>query len=117
MRVLVLFAFALVLAGCGGDTKEASKNLVAVKITDKGCPAPLELPAGPTTFAVSNDDAESVDEFEILDGDEVLGEAEDVTPGRSGTFSLTLSPGSYRTYCPGGSSVVHGKLTVSDATR
>src|SRR5262249_14321701 len=54
-----------------------------------------------------------VSEIEILDGDKIIGEVENITPGLSGTFSLTLKPGSYRTYCPGGNSTEHGTLTVA----
>jgi iron uptake system component EfeO len=119
VRVPALLVAGFVVAGCGagahdGATGGASgANIVAVKITDDGCPAALRLPPGPTTFAISNDGGNAVDEFEILDGDKIVGEVEDITPGRSGTFSLTLEPGSYRTYCPGGKRHEHGKLTVA----
>ena len=45
---------------------ERESNVVAVTLTDGGCPESLALPAGPTTFAVSNDSARSVSEIEIL---------------------------------------------------
>jgi high-affinity iron transporter len=96
----------LVAAGCGGGSDAASSpsgaKRVAVTVTDEGCPASLEVPAGPTTFAVTNDGADAVSEFEVLDGDRILGEAENLAPGLSGEFSLTLAPGTYQTYCPGG---------------
>ena len=115
--MLIVAVLAIAAGGCGGGSEKsaAESAIVAVKLTALGCPASLELPAGPTTFAVSNVDARSVSEFEVLDGATVLGEVEDITPGSSGVFSLTLRPGAYRTYCPGGSRTVHGTLTVGGA--
>ena len=123
MKLLACLAFALApaaLAGCGGSDskssgsgKKASRE-VAVKITDAGCePAKLSVPAGPTTFKVENDGAAKVTEYEILDGPFILGEAENIAPGLSGHFSLTLKPGLYTTYCPGGASSERGTLEVT----
>jgi iron uptake system component EfeO len=98
-------AAALALAGCGGGDrqKSAKGRSVDVKLTDAGCePAELRLAAGPTTFEVANEGADAVTEFEILDGDHILGEVENVAPGLSGHFSLTLKPGRFTMYCPGG---------------
>ena len=86
---------------------------IAVKLTDRGCePASLKLSAGPKTFEVSNEGADAVSEFEILDGDRILGEVENLAPGLSGRFSLTLRPGRYVTFCPGGTTE-RGVLLVS----
>src|SRR5262249_43805845 len=118
-KALIAAALVAVLGlaatGCGdgSDKADAGSKIVAVELTDLGCPEALELPAGPTTFAVSNDGADAVSEIEILDGDTILGEVENITPGRSGVFSLTLKPGSYRTFCPGGSSTERGELSVA----
>jgi high-affinity iron transporter len=110
----------LVAAGCGGGTKHddaASARRVAVSLTDEGCPATLSLPAGPTTFVVTNDGADAVSEFEILDGDTILGEVENLAPGLSGEFSLTLDAGTYVTYCPGGSTTERGRLRAVGAAK
>jgi iron uptake system component EfeO len=107
---------ALVAAGCGSDDSsgKAGSGVVSVSLTDAGCsPAELSLDSGPTTFEVKNDGADAVSEFEILDGDRILGEVENIAPGLSGKFSLTLAPGEYTTYCPGGDSDERGTLTVS----
>jgi high-affinity iron transporter len=117
--VVSVCALLLVLTGCGSkdDGKKAGSKRVEVTFTDEGCPASLEVPAGPTTFAVTNGGGGAVSEFEILDGQKVLGEVENVAPGVPGEFSLTLRPGSYVTYCPGGSRTERGKLTVVDAAQ
>jgi iron uptake system component EfeO len=118
-----LLALPLALAACGGsgDASQGSAGSrsarsVSVTITDAGCePARLELPSGPVTFEVRNDGADRVTEFEVLDGDRIRGEAENVAPGLSGSFSLTLTPGTYATYCPGGSTSERGTLVVTGA--
>ena len=107
---------SLALAACGSSTKIGGSggDNVQIELTDAGCdPAKLELPAGPTTFEVRNEGAGDVSEFEILDGGRVLGEVENLTPGLSGTFSLTLKPGTFTTACPGGDSAAKGALIVT----
>jgi iron uptake system component EfeO len=118
-------AAGLALAGCGGSSSgtggggdseqgSAGGRTVEVKLVDAGCdPAELRLPAGPVTFQVSNDGADAISEFEILDGDHILGEVENVPPGLSGHFSLTLKPGRFTMYCPGGTRAERGPLVVS----
>ena len=57
--------------------------------------------AGGITFKVSNKDATGITEFELLDGERILGEKENLPPGFAGSFSLNLNPGRYEMYCPG----------------
>ena len=114
--VATTVATALALAGCGGGDKQkaAGGRSVDVTLTDAGCsPADLRLASGPTTFEVANDGADAVTEFEILDGDRILGEVENVASGLSGHFSLTLRPGRFTMYCPGGTSAERGPLVVT----
>ena len=115
-----LVALALAAAGCGSDSESSAAasdenaRVVEVRLVDSGCePAKLTLAAGATTFDVTNDGADAVTEFEILDGDRVLAEAENLAPGLSGQFSLTLRPGRYVLYCPGGTSAERGTLIVT----
>jgi iron uptake system component EfeO len=71
-------------------------------MTPKGCSAsPASIPSGPTTFTVVNKNADAISEAELLDGDTILGEKENLTPGLSGTFSLNVKAGKYQLYCPG----------------
>jgi iron uptake system component EfeO len=108
-----LCAFALLVAGCTKDGSPGSGSspgrTVKVGITDAGCdPAALVLPAGPTTFVVTNKGTSAVTEYEVKDGETIVGEKENLTPGLSGTFSIDLKPGDYTLECPGG--------TTSDGT-
>jgi iron uptake system component EfeO len=108
-----LLTLVFLASACGDGSTSGGGTSVPVKLTEAGCdPAELETPAGKTTFEVTNDGADAVTEFEILDGQKVLGEAENVAPGLSGGFTVDLEPGEYTTYCPGGT-VERGKLTVT----
>jgi FTR1 family protein len=104
----------LLLGGCGsGDDPPAGAKKLSFKLTDAGCdPTDASAPAGPVTFEVTNDGADAVTEMEILEGDKILGERENLSDGLSGDFSLNLEAGDYTIYCPGGDTE-RGTLTVS----
>jgi iron uptake system component EfeO len=115
------------VAACGSSADTAAKTstsgtkdavrLVKITITDDGCtPASLKVPAGPATFEVTNTGSGAVTEMELLKGTEILGEVEDVAPGLTGVFSLTLKPGSYVTNCPGGNGSGKGTLVVTGSS-
>jgi iron uptake system component EfeO len=103
------------VAGCGSssDAPPGAKKL-SFTLTDAGCePAEAKVPAGPVSFEVTNDGSASVTELEVLDGDKILGERENITEGLSGSFSLTLDQGEYTLYCPNGTESERGTLTVT----
>ena len=116
-RALLVAALssAVLVAGLAGSAA-AKSNTVKVDINDDGCPAKLTIKAGPTTFKVTNSGSGDVSEFEILKGDSIVGEVENVAPGLNKQFSLTLKAGTYNTLCPGGSEHSKGKLIVKGAT-
>ncbi len=100
-------------AGSGSGDGGGGARTVDVALTDAGCePARLDLPAGATTFRVTNRGTDKVSEFEITGGGRTLGEAEDVTAGLERSFSLNLAPGTYELKCPGGAGAAEGTLTV-----
>jgi iron uptake system component EfeO len=85
-----------------GDVADHTTRTVDVTLTSTGCAAPLATyPAGPLTFHITNKDATAVSELELLSGDRILGEKENLPPGFSGTFALQLAAGEYSLYCPG----------------
>jgi iron uptake system component EfeO len=105
------------LAGCGSQDSPTGARTLSFRLTDSGCqPARANIPAGPVTFDVENDGADAVTELEVLDGDKILGEKENLSDGLSGSFSLTLEKGTYTLYCPGGSHE-RGALTVTGAAK
>lgn len=107
--LVVLFA-----AGCGSSSDApAGAEAMSFQLTDAGCvPNSAKAPAGPITFEVENAGTSKVTEFEVLDGETILGEVENLSDGFSGSFSLTLEQGEYTLYCPGGEDE-RGTLTVS----
>jgi iron uptake system component EfeO len=104
----------LLAAGCGSseDAPPGAKKL-SFELTDAGCvPHTATAPAGPIVFEVENAGTTSVTEFEVLEGETILGEKENLSDGLSGSFSLSLDGGEYTLYCPGGSNE-RGTLTVT----
>jgi FTR1 family protein len=80
----------------------AAHKTINVALTDAGCEtASPRLASGPTTFVVTNGGTSKVTEAEVMQGGRALAEAENVTSGLEGQFSLTLQPGRYELRCPG----------------
>lgn len=109
------FAATAALAGCsssstttkaaatsapstGGDPRKANVVISAASgcSTDK-----LSFPAGALTFDITNKDATAVSEVELQSGQRIVGEKENLPPGFSGTFSVSVDAGTYNLYCPG----------------
>jgi iron uptake system component EfeO len=65
--------------------------------------------AGPVTFTVDNQSATGITEVELLQGERILGEKENLAPGLNPvSFTVTLGGGSYQVYCPGASPEMTG---------
>jgi len=113
-------SLALVASGCAssgsgsgakGSTGAAAaagdkSSTVKIQITSQGCePKPASVPAGAVEFDITNSGAAAVTEAELRTNDKahILGEQENLTPGLSGGFSLTVRPGTYKVNCPGAS--------------
>jgi iron uptake system component EfeO len=119
LTVLVAALAAVSMAACGKDDDKGGRK-VTVELTDAGCsPLKLRIPAGATTFEATNKGTDKATEFEVLQGDRVLGEKENITEGLSGTFSLELTPGRYAIWCgqgtPKGVLEVTGKASNATA--
>jgi iron uptake system component EfeO len=109
-----------VLAACGSSSGSAKAGgtedgrTFKLTITDDGCtPTSMKVTPGPATFEVSNTGSGAITETELLDGTHIIGEVENVAPGLTGEFSLTLKPGTYTISCPGGHGSGKGTLVVS----
>jgi iron uptake system component EfeO len=101
-------------SGAGGDQTAT----VSIDLTPQGCvPKPAKISAGQVQFNVTNKNADAVSEAELRTNDlaKILGEQENLTPGLSGGFALTIQPGSYKISCPGAAQP-HATLTVSGKT-
>jgi iron uptake system component EfeO len=105
---------ALLAAGCGSseDAPPGAKKL-SFELTDAGCvPNSTSAPAGPIVFEIENAGTTAVTEMEVMEGETILGEKENLSDGLSGSFSLTLDAGDYTIYCPGGTTE-KGTLSVT----
>jgi iron uptake system component EfeO len=99
------------LAGCGGNgsssdsssSGSSDKNAKQVKfqLTDKGCsPSSVTVPSGAVKFVVINPGSTKTDEVELKNKDGIImGEGENLAPGLSSNFTLTLQPGKYVLNC------------------
>jgi uncharacterized cupredoxin-like copper-binding protein len=99
----------------GTPAAEASGGEVAVSLTEFAIDMPTELPAGPTTFAITNNG--TVEHNFEVEGQGIEEELEmNLAPGESGTLELDLAPGTYEVYCPVGNHAEQGmevELTVT----
>jgi iron uptake system component EfeO len=100
------------LACCAASAAAETSKTVEVVIDDKGCqPQELQVPADKITFKIKNKSARAV-EWEILKGDLVVEERENILPGFSSSLTAKLDPGSYQTTC-GLLSNPRGRLIVA----
>jgi iron uptake system component EfeO len=96
---------ALAAAGCGSSDESAPAGAakLSFELTDQGCdPHDATAPAGPVAFEVKGAGS-SVTELEVLEGEKIIGEKENLTEGLESSFSLELEEGEYTLRCNGGS--------------
>jgi uncharacterized cupredoxin-like copper-binding protein len=94
---------------------EKTAATVEVRLSEYAIEMPHTLPAGPTTFHVSNE-GKKTHSFKIEGPgiDELL--SAPVKPRTAGSLQVTLQPGEYKVYCPVGSHESKGmtmKLAVT----
>jgi iron uptake system component EfeO len=118
--VVVVLAAAALLSGCAGTTTDANDSdtsagvHVPVVLNDAGCTASQSsAPAGSVTFDITNSGSNAVTEVELQRNGRIVAEKENITPGLTGRFSVTLQPGGYELNCPGGSGPANQPFTVT----
>lgn len=106
---------ALFVAACGSSDKApAGSKQLTFTLTEEGCsPTAATAPAGPIEFKVKNESSSKYTELEVLDGETLLGEHENVTEGLSGSFALTLEEGEYTVRCQETAGDGEGTLKVT----
>jgi uncharacterized cupredoxin-like copper-binding protein len=103
-----------VLIGACSSTDDS--NAVAVTAGNKECEvAKTDLPAGKTTFKVTNEGDDVTEVYVYGRGDQVKGEVENIGPGTSRTFSADLAAGTYEVACKPGmkGDGIRTKITVT----
>jgi iron uptake system component EfeO len=110
-----LCLLALFVAACGSSSKApAGSKELSFALTEEGCsPTEASAPAGPIEFKVKNEGSSKYTELEVIDGETLLGEHENVTEGLSGSFALTLEEGEYTLRCQEAEGEGEGTLKVT----
>jgi glucose/arabinose dehydrogenase/uncharacterized cupredoxin-like copper-binding protein len=94
---VVLFGGVFIPSAFGSALYQA--NIVQVSLVDGAIEMPDTLPAGPTTFEVTNNGTMEHN-FEIGGPAIQLRLDSNLQPGQSGTLEVDLPPGEYQIYCP-----------------
>jgi iron uptake system component EfeO len=101
MHVRPALALLLVLAltAVSPALAQDGETRVPVTVADGGCvPAAITVPSGVVVFEVTNAGGD-IAEFEILDGDRVVDEVENIVPGFVVNLTTRLDGGEYQTVC------------------
>lgn len=127
---IVLAAAALSLATVGGCSSSGSGSpagagatgdeKIAVAATDTECKvAKSELPAGTSTFSVTNNGTKVTEFYVYAAGDRVMGEVENIVPGLTRDVVVELSAGMYETACKPGMTGkgIRGPLKVTGESK
>ena len=106
------------LAGCGTQTpEEKSGGAIAVDAGDKACKvARTNADAGTLTFEVTNTGSRVTEFYLYAEGDRIMGEVENITPGLTRRLIVEVSEaGDYQTACKPGmrGDGIRGAFTVS----
>lgn len=108
---LAIAALALTgLAACGsgepaavGASAPAEPGKITVAASDTECrPAVTEVPAGTTTFAITNGGSKVTEFYVYAPGDRVMAEVENIVPGLTRDLIAELPAGTYETACKPG---------------
>ena len=114
VAALILLSLLVAACGSGGDSAPAGSKQLTFKLTDEGCsPTQATAPAGPIDFKVENGGTTKYSELEVVDGETILGERENIIEGTSGSFSLTLEEGEYTVRCDESGGEGDGTLKVT----
>jgi iron uptake system component EfeO len=113
-------AMLLALAACVPNNTAADATTLSVESTTDACTvSEATAPSGTVSFEVTNS-TEDVTEFYVLadDGQRIVGEVENITPGAPRELTVQLRPGDYFTSCkPGmvGAGVGTAAFEVTDS--
>jgi len=96
---LFVLCVGLLLLGLAPVVLAQDSNTVQVSLTEFEIDMPDSIPAGPTTFEVTNNG--TVEHNFEVEGQGVEEELEtNLQPGETGTLEVDLQPGTYEIYCP-----------------
>jgi iron uptake system component EfeO len=113
---------AVVLAGCGTATpSEEAGGAIAVTASDSACEvARTSADAGTITFEVTNKGDRVTEFYLYAEGDRIMGEVENITPGLTRRLIVEVSDsGKYQTACKPGmqGKGIRGDFTVEGSAK
>jgi iron uptake system component EfeO len=106
---------ALALTACGDDTPKGS-SVITVASSDDACDvSKASAKAGKVTFTVKNTGSEVTEFYVYKDGDQIMGEVENIGPGLERKLIVELPAGTYETVCKPGMTGdgIRAEFTVS----
>lgn len=118
----------LSLAGCAAKSSQkagasdkgdaaAGSDQITVNATDTGCEvSKTQTGTGPSTFVITNNGTKVTEFYVYAEGDRVMGEVENISPGLHRQLVVNLSePGKYQTACKPGmvGNGIRGDFTVT----
>jgi iron uptake system component EfeO len=113
-------AVALLAAACGSageNPVKPARGVITVKASDTECTVSrTTADAGVIEFAVANTGTKVTEFYVYAEGDRVVGEVENITPGLNRTFHVQIAdPGTYETACKPGMAGkgIRGAFTVT----
>jgi iron uptake system component EfeO len=90
------------VAPVANGVSKVSIDLVSGSSGDECKVSHTSAKAGPITFTVANTSATGITEVELVQGQRIVGEKENLAPGLAAvSFTSTLSGGTYAVSCPG----------------
>ncbi|MGV1089129.1 MAG: cupredoxin domain-containing protein [Mycobacterium sp.] len=114
IAALAAIVFGIGTAGCtakepkatgtGTGTGTTSPATITVDASDTACRlSAVEAGTGPSTFVITNNGTKVTEFYVYGEGERVLGEAEDISPGLQRKLVVQFGqPGTYRTACKPG---------------
>ncbi|MCC5577601.1 peptidase M75 family protein [Microtetraspora sp. AC03309] len=108
--VVALAALGLLAAACSSGTTDSSASggaakpdKITVAANDTECKvATAELPAGTSTFQITNSGSKVTEFYVYAGGDRVMGEVENIVPGLTREVMVELPAGTYEATCKPG---------------
>ncbi|GLX01200.1 iron uptake system protein EfeO [Microtetraspora sp. NBRC 16547] len=108
--VVAVAALGLLAAACSSGTTDtaapgggAKPGKISVAAGDTECKvAATELPAGTSTFSITNTGSKVTEFYVYASGDRVMGEVENIVPGLTRDVIVELPAGTYETACKPG---------------
>lgn len=95
-----LILLSIFVASCSSDTASKDSTKLSVSFdSDKGCSEKTYTAVSGTLKIDAKNTGSDVGELEVLDGDRIKGEAENIISGTSKTFTVKLKAGEYEFYC------------------